>query len=570
MDVICQRQRLLTLALLALCFAFGLFDHSLWSANDSREGAMIREMFREGVWATPVFNGCPYLEKPPLFHWTALLFCHLFGTVNEGLVRLPAALYGFGAVVIVWLWGRRLGREAAGMAAAFMCATSALYFEYSRIVLTDAALTFMVLLALSLFWRSWASGGRWFAYLPFILASAASFYAKGFIGPVLVWLAVSAFLLYQRQWRRWLGLGMLFIPVAGAMTGPWLAVLWQRGGGEFLSKILWANQFGRFFSFGDAGLPPDPFFVHKEPWTFYLFQLWERLIPWTLLVLPALWHWFRRKGAPVAPLAVFLRFILVTMILVLQLSSAKAARYALPLFPVIFLMTGIWLETAAARWNSAVERWLILITAAALGLAAVGGPLVYLGLVMLQSSWVWIPCRLTVFACLGLALLSLGFALGAGGLLWRQFHSGRRVQALLNLPLVTAVMLILNAGIFFPAYDYQRTYEPFAALVGQELAQGRRIALAGDDERDCGAFMFYLDARLPVISLGDGSACARFLDQAKIPAGIIVSRRDLGLVARQLAGRGWRVRQCAQSGYKSAEFRLVVNVDGLPAKLADE
>ena len=28
--------------LLALLFAFGLFDHSLWSSNDTREGAMIR------------------------------------------------------------------------------------------------------------------------------------------------------------------------------------------------------------------------------------------------------------------------------------------------------------------------------------------------------------------------------------------------------------------------------------------------------------------------------------------------------------------------------------------------
>ena len=108
-----SRAYALSWLLLALFFAFGLFDHSLWSSNDTREGAMIREMVREGVWVTPVFNGQSYLEKPPLLHWTGVALCKLFGRVNEGLVRLPAALYGFGALWIIGLWARDLGRERA-------------------------------------------------------------------------------------------------------------------------------------------------------------------------------------------------------------------------------------------------------------------------------------------------------------------------------------------------------------------------------------------------------------------------------------------------------------------------
>ena len=88
-----SRAHALAWLLLALFFAFGLFDHSLWSSNDTREGAMIREMVREGVWVAPVFNGQYYLEKPPLLHWTGVVLCKVFGRVNEGLVRLPAALY---------------------------------------------------------------------------------------------------------------------------------------------------------------------------------------------------------------------------------------------------------------------------------------------------------------------------------------------------------------------------------------------------------------------------------------------------------------------------------------------
>lgn len=571
LDNLSARRRVLALALLALVFACGLFDHSLWSANDSREGAMIREMFREGVWVTPVFNGRHYLEKPPLLHWTGLVFCHAAGTINEGLVRLPAALYGFGAVWIIWLWGRQLGREAAGLAGAFMCASSVLYFEYTKIVLTDAALTFMVMLSLFLFWRAWTAGqDRWLDYLPFLLVSALSFYAKGLIGPGLVWVTVTGFLFYQRQWRRWGILVLIFLPLALIVVAPWLAALWQTGGREFLVTALWANQFGRFFVFSDPALPLDPFFVHKEPWTFYLIHLPARLLPWTLLVLPALVYWFRgrhglagmdsarRDAAPTSALAVFLRFALVAMALVLHLSSAKAACYALPLFPVLFLMTAIWLEDAAGRWGRAAERWLIGITMAGLGLAALVAPLAYLGLFLWHSDLVWLPGRLMVYLGLALALLALGIGLGSARWLWRQFRDGQRAQALLAAPVVAAVLMILTASSFFSAYDYQRTYKPFAHLVSREMQQGRRIALAGNQERDCGAFMFYLDSRLPMVALGDGSECNRFLDEIPGPAGIIVSHHDLGPIARLLAGRPLGVMKCDHAGYKSAEFCLLV------------
>ena len=85
-------ERSILLLLLTLFFSFGLFDHSLWGPNDCREGAMIWDMVQANHWVTPTLNGVPYLEKPPLLHWTGMILCQLFGTVNEGLVRLPAAL----------------------------------------------------------------------------------------------------------------------------------------------------------------------------------------------------------------------------------------------------------------------------------------------------------------------------------------------------------------------------------------------------------------------------------------------------------------------------------------------
>jgi len=198
------RERFGALALLAAFALFGLFDHGLWSANDTREGAMIAEMARTGDWTLPRLNGAPYLEKPPLLHWTGALLCRLAGTVNEGLVRLPAALYGFGTLLLVWRLGRRLGLERAGLLAACLCATSLLFAEYTRVVLTDAALMFMVLLALDLFWSAYtAAAGRRIRYLLFLLAAAAAFYAKGLLGPGFIWLSVGLFLLLRREGGGW-------------------------------------------------------------------------------------------------------------------------------------------------------------------------------------------------------------------------------------------------------------------------------------------------------------------------------------------------------------------------------
>jgi len=113
--------------------------------------------------------------------------------------------------------------------------------------------------------------------------------------------------------------------------------------------------------------------------------------------------------------------------------------------------------------------------------------------------------------------------------------------------------------VFLPAYDYQRTYEPFTDMVRHEVQQGRRIALAGDQERDCGAFMFYLNSRLKQVELGDGSECGRFFDGEPGPAGIIISKRDLGQLASLLSSRSLRMLTCNHGGYKSAEFRLLIN-----------
>ncbi|MBI2438148.1 MAG: glycosyltransferase family 39 protein [Lentisphaerae bacterium] len=636
---------------LAVFCAFGLFDHSLWSSNDTREGAMISEMVREGVWVTPVFNGRPYLEKPPLLHWTAVVLCRLFGRVNEGLVRLPAALFGFGALWIIGLWARDLLRERAGLVAAFLCATSALYFEYSRIVLTDAALTFMVVLALYLFWRAYspgqpsyarhsglreggnalaepgATGPRgWKRYLAFMMVAAAAFYAKGFIGPGLVWIPVGAFLVYRREWKLLVSLGAAFSVVFVLALAPWVAALWHAGGQAFLHGVFWENQFGRFLAFNDPNLPLDPYYVHKESVLYYLISLPARLMPWTLLVIPALIYFFRktcgafraespvedqpacpssaraialahrnfppqadppaednvvagvddpgpasarpatviscrRPDSPPAGLPViFIRFALLGMLVLLHVSSAKAACYTLPLFPILFLLTGIWLEDTAILWKSVLERRLIGLTFGLVGFVVLAVPLGYVLLFAVGANIIRLSASGGATASFALALLALATGGYAALRLSRMFRSGRRNEAILTAPIVLAVVGMLDAAIFLPIVDYDRTYKPLAALVSQELNAGARIALAGERERDLGGLMFYLNSRLKVVALTNAVEWQAFLYERPGRAGVVVAESDLKEAELLLRGKTFKVIQPANCGRKSKEFRLVMNV----------
>ncbi len=545
--------------LLILLAGFGLFDHSLWSSNDAREGAMIREMTRDNVWVAPCFNGRPYLEKPPLLHWTGRAVCILAGRVNEGLVRLPAALFGIGTLLIVGRWAGRLGRARAGLTAALLCATSLLYLEYTRIVLTDAALMFMVTLALYLFWRA-ASRGRLAGAggLLFLTAAGLSFYAKGLVGPGLVWLPVAGYLAWRRQWRRLAGLALAFVPIFALLLAPWVLALWRAGGPAYLYGVFWENQVGRFFTFHDPSLPLDPYFVHKEPAWFYLQALPVRLLPWTLLVIPALAWWFRPGNRAAGEAGVFLRWMLVGMLALLHLSSSKAACYALPMFPALFLMTALWIEDTA---RAGVPGWggrLAVATFWGVGLAVLLVPLVYLGAWVAGLELLEAPGRAAELAGVGLALLALGLA--AAGILWwvRRGRRAPRDDLWMAAPAALAAVGLVGAAAFLPAIDYQRTYEPLARSVQREWDGGRRMAFAGRHERELGALMFYLDARFPVVSVTNDVEVQAFVEGAPGPAGLVVPDRALARVRRLIAGGRYRLAPIPHAGKKSGEFRLLL------------
>ena len=65
---------LLTLAAFcAFLFFFGLGAIGLTGADEPRYAQIAREMLARHDWITPVLYGKPWLEKPVLYYWEAML-----------------------------------------------------------------------------------------------------------------------------------------------------------------------------------------------------------------------------------------------------------------------------------------------------------------------------------------------------------------------------------------------------------------------------------------------------------------------------------------------------------------
>ena len=524
----------LLLILIAIYF-LGIFDHALWAPMDTVGAGMIWGMHAAGSWVVPLLNGQPYLEKPPLMHWTALGLISVTGQLNEAMVRMPSALYGLGAVLITYYWGRREHSPRVGLCAAFLCSGSLLYLEYSRSVLTDAALVFVVVLSMQLFWWAYSRHrNRVLDFAPFILAASVAFFAKGLVGVAFIWAPIMAFLAYRRQWRWFFLLPMFYLPVFSALVGFWAYRVWLVGGEEYLRIIFVDNQLGRFFTFSDANLPADPYFVHKEGLSYYLRDLPPRILPWVVLVPPAIYYWFRRSAPARTDFSVYLSFSLAIMLLILHASSAKVSEYALPVLPILFYLTAVWLDTALKRWTSSFDKWAIVLAGLCAGLVALLPPLIIISLYLAPQSFlarytgdidvirVAAPRAGAIYLLASLILTVV--IVGVVGYAGSQLRTDRRERLADAFPGTITLLLMIGLGLFTQVYDPQRSCKPVADSLSQLMREGRQIALGTDAPHVTGCMTFYLQTTLPVHDTA--KAATDFLDSTP-RATLLIEKDDL-------------------------------------------
>jgi 4-amino-4-deoxy-L-arabinose transferase-like glycosyltransferase len=360
----------------------------LLDPDEAKHAQIAREMLQAGRWIEPLVYGQPYHHKPSLLYLLIGLCYRVVGVGELGARIVPAAA-GLLAVVATYLAASR-ERTTDGLLAALLLLASPLFFAVARFTNFDGLLT-LVSLAAILVAARWVDDPFGPAATRRLVAFAAlaglGVLVKGPAAAVLLvapLVAVGFHALRATSVRTLAGAGIAFSLVVGAWLVP--ALLLHPG---YVYDFLWVHNVQRY------SVDADMF--HPEPFWYFLPVLLVTLLPWSLLVPPAIVAGWKR-GPGHRLLAVYA----VWVIAFFSASSGKLATYVLPAFPALAVLVATWLGELDARGEPRARSWL---TGAAALLYLVLPPAVYFVVRHEEPGFEWAAIGLVTLPLVGIAAL---------------------------------------------------------------------------------------------------------------------------------------------------------------------
>ena len=179
-------------------FFFGLAYFGLLGADEPRYAQVAREMLARHDWITPTLGGKPWLEKPALYYWQAMLAYSVFGSATGLRVFLPR-----------WMprcWWSLFIFSCAAFAPGFqldgalMAASASGVIGFARAASTDMPLAATFSIAM-LAWYAWyESASKRYLALSYIFLGLAML-AKGPVAPFLAAVIVMIFAVAKGDYR---------------------------------------------------------------------------------------------------------------------------------------------------------------------------------------------------------------------------------------------------------------------------------------------------------------------------------------------------------------------------------
>ena len=320
---------------------FSRLHAPLLEPQESRYAEIPRQMLARAELLTPVLNGQPYLDKPPLLYWTVMASYAVFG-VHDWAARLVPGLAGLFTVLLTYFWGRRVVGERAGLCGALVLCLSARFIYLERELTMDCLLCLWTTAALAaahaaLLGRRLRVG--W--WLLSAVACALGVLTKGPVALALVAAPTAAYALLERRaaritLRQW----AVYLVAVLAVAGPWYAAI-LAAEPDFVWSFFWKHNVVRFVA------PFD----HAEPVWFHLPSLLLGMLPWTLL-LPGFVRFLCRRSPRAAakrpPALGFFGLAALWSMAFFSAAGCKRAVYILPALPPIALLLGCYLSALIA------------------------------------------------------------------------------------------------------------------------------------------------------------------------------------------------------------------------------
>jgi 4-amino-4-deoxy-L-arabinose transferase-like glycosyltransferase len=344
--------RLLLVAVPAFFFLWKLAAFGLIGADEPRYAQVAREMLARHDWVTPTLGGIPWLEKPPLYYWQAILAYRLFG-VSDWAARLPSAFDAFLLVLAVY-WFLRRFRPGLELDGALIVATTAGMAGFARAASTDMPLAASFSIAM-LAWYAWfESGDRKYLTASYGFLGLAML-AKG---PVAPFLAIAVIIIFAAQQRSaTIVRKTLWIPgilLGCAVALPWY-VLVQFRNPQFFHEFIVEHNLARFGT---------NLYHHPQPFWYYMPVALVGWVPWSILTIAALVAAVRQLRSPAGDtLRSFLLIWAGVIVIFFSISQSKLPGYVLPAIPAGALLAAEL--TRDKSFATKIASWLRVVIASA-------------------------------------------------------------------------------------------------------------------------------------------------------------------------------------------------------------
>ncbi|MEI6730403.1 MAG: glycosyltransferase family 39 protein, partial [Pseudomonadota bacterium] len=327
-----------------------------WKGGETYSFGIIYHFFLNHTWLIPTNAGVPFMEKPPLYYWTAVVFCKIFSGVLPlaDAARLASVFYTLISMIFLYktaklLFADRANSNQLAKTTIALCLACHGFVNYSHTLLTDNALisgTIITLYGLALFIKGNDKpllSGFWLG-----LGFGITFMTKGLVMPGILGISSFMLLIFVKEIRNKATLltAIIAFIAASPFLFIWSSLLYLESPILF-HEWFWVNNFGRFFGESVAKLG-----AKNEPIYF-------------LQILPA----FAFPSFPLACIGVFfgrkslknheylLPLIVSSVgIFILFISASGRAPYILPLMPGFSLLAALLIVEIPEKFATIFTR----------------------------------------------------------------------------------------------------------------------------------------------------------------------------------------------------------------------
>jgi 4-amino-4-deoxy-L-arabinose transferase-like glycosyltransferase len=386
------------LILAAILFFARLGARALWS-SEFRWAEIAREMLVTHNYFWPTINGHVYYDKPLGSYWLVIFSTPFTGGLNEAATRLPSAIAGLLAVVLLMLLTRRLYDARTAILSGVILATSFSFVFFSRDASADVETITGELAALLLFsYNEERGGGMWIVGLWLIMAATSL--TKGLLGFALPLLVIGAYSCLRDGWpqffqeilrgsvtdrvrklierNRWF---FNWYTVAGIAVGGFVYYLPFE-----ISARMMGTQKGLAMVYRENVVRFFHPFDHRGPIYLYVYVIFGLMAPWSALLPAALveTHTLRRAEAEPTRADRFALVYFWATFIFFTLSGSRRSYYILPILPAAAMLVARTL-VYPGKLRSMIARRLLTLGYAIVAFAAVAG------LVLLIPAWAILP-----------------------------------------------------------------------------------------------------------------------------------------------------------------------------------